>query len=438
MTLDRTIAPALHWEKKIALPPCLTKQAKGIPFTFFLDSDSAVLGLRLIFPRIDAVGRNQLVGRAAMEMLLRGSKTKTEEELFYALEVLGVRVHTSANVDYDEVSLRTSIRNLDAALALLHEILFTPRMAQDDLTQWIEESKTDFAINLEDPAYLAARAFRQSLYGKEHFYGELIQPELYESLTLDQVLHYWQENIVKNIPAVIVTGGLEKEQEADLIATLTSWGFTKNEASLHYGVLHPETGIVRSTVPSGTQVSMYMGCLLPRHPFEGEYDLRIAIALLGGVFSSRLMQNLREDKGYTYGIHSKMAFLYDTGRISIRTNVGNAYAAKAIEEIRNELCRMLTNPASEQELDVLRGQLFGDAMQALDGVWNASASMFIYAAPIEAWYEKARKRIEAISSVDADAIVAIAQKWLQPERFLLSVAGQEEVVNTLQWPLPHP
>lgn len=436
MTLDRTIAPTLHWKKKITLPTCINKQEGGIAFTLFLDPNTSVLGFRFVFPRIDAVGNNPLLGHAAMEMLLRGTATKNTEQLFQALETLGARIRTSAARDYNEVTLRTSLRNLEPSLALLHEVLFIPRMAQEDFEQWLEESKAEFIVNLEDPAYLAGRALRSTLYGTEHFYGELLQTEHYETLTLDDVKQYWQQNIVSNCPSVIVAGGLKKEITTDPIATIAAWEFAKPTTSLRYGILRPTaSAIVHTPVPSGTQVPMYMGCLLPRHPFSGEYDLRIAVALFGGVFSSRLMQNLREDKGYTYGIRAGISFYYDTGVLSIRTNVGNEYAKNATEEIRNEFDRMQTVPATERELEILRGQLLGDSMQALDGVWDAAASMFIYGFPVEEWYQNTRKKIEAISRVGADEIVSIASEWLRPDRFVLSVAGKEEVLHSLDWPL---
>ena len=435
MTLNRTIAPALHWEKKVALPTCESKQENGLSFTLFVDPNTSVLEFRFIFPRIDAVGNNPLLGYAAMEMLLRGTKSKNAEQLFQALEILGARIRSAAARDYNEVTLRTSLRNMEASLLLLHEVLFTPRLALEDFNQWIEESKAEFVVNMEDPAYLAGRALRRTLYGEKHFYGELLQAEHYERLTLAEIEQYWRKNIVENCPSVIIAGGAVTTASIDPIRFIASWGFGKQKGALQYGELRATEGtMVRTAVPSGTQVPMYMGCLLPRHPFVGEYDLRIAVALFGGVFSSRLMQNLREDKGYTYGIRAGLSFYYDTSVLSLRTNVGNEYAQRAIEEIHNEFVRMVSVPASEQELEILRGQLLGESMQALDGVLDAAVSMFIYGFPVEEWYENTRKKIEAISRVEAAEIVAIAKEWLKPNNFVLSVSGREEVINSLEWP----
>jgi len=434
MNLNRGIAPAIHWEKKVNLPTCQSKQENGLSFILFLAPNTSVLEFRFVFPRIDTVGNNPLLGYAAMEMLLRGTKNKTTEQLFQALEILGARIRTSAARDYNEVTLRTSLRNVQNALLLLHEVLFTPRMALEDFNQWIEESKAEFVVNIEDPAYLAGRALRRALYGEKHFYGQILQVEHYEQLTLHEVEQYWRKNIVENLPTVIIAGGTLATAAIDPIHCIAAWEFGKQKGTLQYGTLRPTQGtIVRTEVPTGTQVPMYMGCLIPRHPFSGEYDLRIAVALLGGVFSSRLMQNLREDKGYTYGIRAGLSFYYDTGVIAVRTNVGNEYAQKAIEEIHNEFMRMVTMPASEQELEILRGQLLGEAMQALDGVLDVASSMFIYGFPVEEWYENTRKKIEAIGRVGAKEIVEIAKEWLSPNNFVLSVAGKEEIINSLQW-----
>lgn len=434
MNLNRGIAPAIHWEKKVNLPTCQSKQENGLSFILFLAPNTSVLEFRFVFPRIDTVGNNPLLGYAAMEMLLRGTKNKTTEQLFQALEILGARIRTSAARDYNEVTLRTSLRNVQNALLLLHEVLFTPRMALEDFNQWIEESKAEFVVNIEDPAYLAGRALRRALYGEKHFYGQILQVEHYEQLTLHEVEQYWRKNIVENSPTVIIAGGTLATAVIDPIHCIAAWEFGKQNGTLQYGTLRPTQGtIVRTEVPTGTQVPMYMGCLIPRHPFSGEYDLRIAVALLGGVFSSRLMQNLREDKGYTYGIRAGLSFYYDTGVIAVRTNVGNEYAQKAIEEIHNEFMRMVTMPASEQELEILRGQLLGEAMQALDGVLDVASSMFIYGSPVEEWYENTRKKIEAIGRVGAKEIVEIAKEWLNPNNFVLSVAGKEEIINSLQW-----
>lgn len=434
MTLDRTIAPALHWGKKVILPPCIEKEVNGISFTFFLDPNTSIVTFRFIFPRIDTIESNPVVAQAAMEMLLRGTETKNTQQLFQAFEVLGAQIRTSVTRDYNSVTLSTTLQNVEEALTLLHEVFFAPRMLQEDLEQWIEENKAEFVVNLETPSYLSARAFLRTLYGTQHFYGKIRQLKDYDSLTLDDIKRYWQSNIVNNIPRVIVIGGLSETAKSTPITAISSWNFGKPHLSLIYGVVESQSqGIVRTTVSTGTQVSLYMGYLLPPHPFKGEYDLRIAIALLGGVFSSRLMQNLREDKGYTYGIRADITNNFASGEVIVRTNVGNEYASLALAEIRKEIDRMSSVPASQRELEILRGQLLGDIMQGLDGVWDAATGIFLYGFPVEEWFEHTRNKIDALSRVTANDIVSIAREWLTQDRFLLSVSGKEDVVNSLDW-----
>lgn len=435
-TLNRSIPPTIHWDARIAIPEFRTipSSTSGGSYVFFADRTTPILEIRFLFRRFDTPNSNPLRAHATMDLLLRQTRRRNTEELLLALELQGARVRLAATRDYNIVSLRTAIPNLQASLTLLHEILFEPKFAETDLRQWCATNKADFLVNQEDPAYLAQRNLRPLLYGNNHLYGTLAKVTDFDTLTTDELRSYWQENIVANHPLVIIAGGTTPDLETKLLQEIDSWHFSQQTPPTTYGELKNERPQVATTpLSTGTQIPIYMGRRLPKRPFTDEYKLSVAVALLGGVFSSRLMQNLREDKGYTYGIRAGMSFYEEVGLLAIHTNVGNAYAQKALDEIRYELQQMVARPANEQELATLRGQLLGDALQAIDGVLDRANTLVTYDLPIADWHAHALRKIEAIQQTTADEITELAKKYFQPDAFSVSMAGDAPTLESLRW-----
>lgn len=432
MVLDRSKAPALAWMGNVVLPEIVTTEHRGLLMSQFVDPVLEVVDLRFVFARID-VSPNPLVADAAMELLLRGTEFKSAEQLYMAFELYGARISAKATADFNVVRIGVSVHNLFPVLELVEEVLFHPRYSEQDFDQWLGKELADFKVALEDPTFLVQCEFQRRIFGLQHRYGRTATLEAYDTLTLAEIRSYWQSNIVGGMPELLVAGGTESLAHS-ILQRVALWSFTNKDCSDTCGVFcNSSVGFYRSPVEQGTQVALQLGLRLPSSPMVDEFVLQVAVALLGGVFSSRLMQNLREDKGYTYGVRAGITFFEKGGVLKIRTSVGNEYAQAALDEISLELRKMQTNPATSEELAILSGQLRGEFCQSLDGVLNAVRSVYRFGKPPQTWLRYIEEQLTAINSTTPSEIVRVSERWLNPSNFNICVAGAAAIIAPLQW-----
>jgi predicted Zn-dependent peptidase len=182
-------------------------------------------------------------------------------------------------------------------------------------------------------------------------------------------------------------------------------------------VFVPKQGALQSAVRMGREL---FNRSHPDYP-----DLTVANTILGGYFGSRLMKNIREEKGYTYGIGSYLLTFRDSGAFVISTEVGAGYTQQTLHEIRNELNRLISEPVPEDELDRVRSYLLGEALRSLNGPFAIADNIMSLHNFNNLDYDFYNRLMTSIRTITPQRIMEVAAKWLSPDLLVECVAGAD-------------
>lgn len=426
MTLDRTQPPALHRDLDVEIPFSVYERHSYGTIATFPNDTLEVISLTFILPK-EVARDSSLLDTAVAAMLLRGTRKKKAEELAMALESSGVRLSVVSLADVYELRVRFAKKKLSRALKLLEEIFLTATFPEEEVAQWLAAEKERFKSLVEDPEFLAQQALMPHLFGREHPYGSVVRLEDFAQVTAQQIRDRWASSLRHQI-VVVAAGGLSVKDVRRLDASL---------AVCFPHPVHPvqrlypdcprqEQKLLYTPCSNAAQVAILGGmCFPPRTEETDDFTLDVALALLGGVFRSRLMLNLREDKGYTYGVRLRLAERQAVSFVSIQTTVGKAYAREALKEIRHEFERLQAEPPSQEEVDGLRTELLVSLMEQLDN--TLQAARVLTDARLEEVDASARMRIkiDTIRTITPEQIWRVAQKKLFFTNFVWSIAGGE-------------
>lgn len=169
-----------------------------------------------------------------------------------------------------------------------------------------------------------------------------------------------------------------------------------------------------------------MGRVLPKRDHTDMPGLVVLNTILGGYFGSRLMRNIREDKGYTYGISSFIIPMAELSVLVVSTEVGSAFAEKTIEEVFKEMRKLQTEPISNDELELVRGYMTGQILRTFDGpfaIADSLASLFQYNNLNFGYIDDLIKTINQITPLE---LMELAKKYLDADSMVVSVAGSHK------------
>ncbi|MDZ4715112.1 MAG: pitrilysin family protein [Cytophagales bacterium] len=295
------------------------------------------------------------VSHFTAHMLPRGTETRNSFQLASALDHLGADVHLVAGYDHVIVSLSVLEKNLAASLRLVHEMLTKPSFDETEFRQEKEIFLQNLEVSNQKPSVLASKAIRRTLFGAGHPYGNSPEKEDVTQITTRDLRSFFAEHF--HLHAAYVVGRIT-EEDVGLITGAFIQPFVQVPDPAH---VRPEAGVShRIEKPGSVQASIRMGMkCLPKRDDPFYFDAVVFNLLLGGYFGSRLMKNIREEKGLTYGIHSSMNHFIRDSFWAISAEVNQQHAAQAITEIRKEIRVLQDILIPEEELDLARNYFIG-------------------------------------------------------------------------------
>jgi zinc protease len=418
------------------------KQPPLNPFTAFNAGKVNLLSLRNSVPvyTIEAgtedVMRIEFIFRAGIDkeyipllatttnmMLTEGSLRHTSEEITRLLDYYGVFLNLSAEKDNAGLIAYFLSRHIKKVLELIREILFEPAFPEKELNILMRKRLRWFMINRERVQNIAMEKFFESIFGSGHPYGHMVQESDFEGLHPAVLRDFHSKYYDPSGMTVIVSGRIPMNT-ANLLR--------ENFGSLRSGNVYTEEftpelkgeqqkksrigkeGAVQSAIRIGSPT------INKRHPdYPG---LKILNVILGGYFGSRLMRNIREDKGYTYGISSLVTSLDLSGFKVISTEVAKDKTDLAVDEIYREIRLLQEKPVERDELEIVRNYMSGDLLRMFDGPF-ALAESFKSAWEFgldNSYYEAFAEKIKTISP---DEIRSLANTYYKIDDLYEIIAG---------------
>lgn len=363
----------------------------------------------------------------AGSLLANGTKTRTKAEIDEEVDFVGATLSTNSNGIY----AASLTKHKETVLDLMTDVLYNPVFPEDEFEKLKKQTLSGLATQKDDPEAMASNVSQVLRYGKDHPYGELQTEETTEQITLDECRKYYETYFKPNLSYLIVVGDITPE-EVKLITDkyFSQWEPGEIEQSEFSAPEKPEGAQVAFVNKPGAVQSI----LRVTYPIElqpgapDDIKAKVMNTILGGGSDSRFFQNIREDKGYTYGLYSTISTDPYVGYFStLYGSVRNEVTDSALTEVLYEMNRLREEPVGEEELNLNKTIMAGSFARGLESpqtIANYALNIARYDLP-EDYY---RTYLEKLNSVTAEDVMAMAKKYLTPENAHILVVGDKDAV----------
>ncbi|MFT6849558.1 MAG: zinc protease [Sphingobacteriales bacterium] len=425
--LDRKIAPAFKTVDKInVIQPESVLLADGNILQIIDAGEEEVAMVELVFPAGRIFESQKLISFFTSKLMMEGTKTKSGFQISEALDEMGVFMEIEADLDYSSVKVYSTHKHLKRALSVFADVLQNPTFKQSDIDRFSAKQKDKLKVNLLKNSFVARRKFLANVF-PDHKYGAVAISSDYDQITTADLLDFHNSNY-KCKPVTIIAAGRIKEIQIEEIKEFFS-GLTLSSEGLNFPeVKKSEIAFKKkqciTNKKDALQSALRVGGLTIPKGHEDYYGLNVVNTILGGFFGSRLMKNIREDKGFTYGIGSGVFTLKQGSYFFIASEVGADVTKDAMTEIYKEIERLRTEEVSVKELEIVRNYMLGTFLGGLENAFSyANKFKGVFLHGLE--YSHYDKIIEAIKTITPAEIKSLADKYLNPEKLAEVVVGDK-------------
>jgi predicted Zn-dependent peptidase len=422
-TLERIQPPVFPFDAKILNQVKSVQLNNGIPVFLIEAGTEDVMRIEIVFRAGAAREYFPLLASSSNMMLTEGSENYSSEELNRILDYNGIFLNPSSEKDTAGIVVYFLSKQIDKVLELAAEILFRPVFPDKELALLMKKRLRWYQVNREKVQNLAMDQFFESVFGSYHPYGRQVAENDFGNITPSILKDFHSKYYTPENMAVIVSGRIH-ERTVDLLNT-------------YFGELHSKKIYIEETEshikgdrqkkvtvekPGAVQAAIRIGSstIVKTHPdYPG---LKFLNTILGGYFGSRLMKNIREEKGLTYGIHSGISSFELSGFKVISTEVGTKNTRIAIDEIYKEIRLLQTEPVKPDELEVVRKYMSGELVRMFDGPF-ALAESFKAVWEFGLDYTYYQRLAETIKTITSDKIIRLAETYYNIDDLYEIIAG---------------
>ncbi|MFI3316934.1 MAG: pitrilysin family protein [Rikenellaceae bacterium] len=396
--------------------------SNGIKIYTLHGDEFEVLRLSFIFGAGTSHQTEPFVASATANLLSEGSTTMTSLEIAEKLDYYGSYFDVNIDRDYTYINFCSLTKFVEPTLEMASQIILHPAFPPSEVETYAAKRKQRLQIERQRVETKAREEFAISLFGASHPYGTSSATEAYDQLN-DQMLrafyksHYCAQN------CFVVCSGKVTERELELIKGLAE----KIESRAEVAAVEFPEPVQRSYFKiedgAAVQSSLRIGRRLFTRTHPDFVGMQVVATILGGYFGSRLMQSLREERGYTYGVVSALVNFAAEGYFAIATQVACEVEQDALELIYNEIERLRQEPVSAEELQMVKQIMAGEVMRILDGPFGI-ADVTIENIMCQCDNSVIAKNLERIEAITPEQIQQLAIKYLKREELVTVVAGR--------------
>ncbi|HRO41203.1 MAG TPA: pitrilysin family protein [Flavipsychrobacter sp.] len=372
MLLDRTTPPAIHdaIEFDYILPPINTQHlSNGLPLYWLNAGVQDVVEVDWIFPAGLWYEQKPAVAHAVAALLKNGTSKRTAHEIHEAFEYYGANLKVNPSNDFSSVTLYTLTKHLPKLLPLVYELLTDAVFPEEELQIYKQNAVQRLLVNLRQCEFVADQRIDALLFGEAHPYGRFSKKEKIEALSREDLLSFYKNHFALAHVRMFMSGKISEQDVKAMDEVFGKAPVVSNPISqeIFSAPAPSETKHRIINDENGVQGAIRIGRLFPNRHHEDFAPMVVLNTLFGGYFGSRLMSNIREEKGFTYGIYSSLAPYINGGSFTIHTEVGRDVVEPAVKEIYQEMKLLCETPAPDEELLLVKNYLLGNLLGDLDG-----------------------------------------------------------------------
>jgi zinc protease len=405
--------------------------SNGIPVLLYEKHDVPLVQINAVIRagKVDEPAGKTGLATMTASMMTEGAGSRDALGLDDAIDYLGAQLSVDAGYHTFGVSLNTSAEKLDSALALMADVLLRPTFPDSELQRKKKETLTALLQWRDDPRAIASVLFASVLYG-DHPYGTLMvgSPETIASFTVGDLHDFYAEHFGANRTAFIVVGDVTPAEVLSRLERLFgSWKKVGPEpAPPAEGTQIDTTHLYLVNKPNAPQSEIYIGRLGAARTTPDFYTLVVLNTILGGSFTSRLNQNLRETHGYTYGAGSVFEFRVQRGPFVAEAAVQTQKTDSSLIEFMKEL-RAMQTPVPVAELAREKNYValgFPSEFQTVSDIAAQLDGMVVFGLPDD-YFDT---YIDRILAVTGDEVQKAAARYLDPKKMAVVIVGDLSVI----------
>jgi len=375
-----------------------------------------VIQLEWVFFAGNSQEEQNLVAATTNFLLRNGTNTKTAFQLNEYFEYYGAYVNRACYNETATISMHCLNKHVGELLPVVKEMITESTMPSEELAIYQQNMKQRLKVSLKKSDFVAGRLIDTYLYGEKHPYGKYSRAEDFDALERDQLLQYYNQYYTQGKLLLFVAGKLPENINILLDQHFGDLPNNPVEVKEHQIILAQENKYRVTNDINGVQGSIRIARTFPNRHHPDFLKVQVLNALFGGFFGSRLMSNIREDKGYTYGIHSYLHNHIQHSAWMVSTEAGKDVAEATVAEVYKEMKLLREELVDEDELLLVRNYLMGSILGDLDGpfqiigrwkniILNNMSENYFYDA------------IHTIKTISAEELKELAEKYLVPEEF---------------------
>jgi predicted Zn-dependent peptidase len=435
-TLDRTRipppgkTPVLHvptWTKTTLAngAELIVSEKHDLPLVSF---SLTMLGGSYQFEPAD---RRGLVSITA-SMMSEGTKSRDGEALSNALQLLGANVGVGISTESGSMSFVSTAGKFGATLDILADMLLNSTFPADALERLRAQRLVALTQAKAQPGSIAGRVFPKVVYGTAHPYGQNVTEESYKAIARDDVVAFHKAYFQPGRALIVVTGDVNAAAvKATIEKALAAWPAGGSKPTFSYPPLsaRPPATIYIVDKPGAAQSTLAIGNAGPPRNTPDYYAIQVMNTMLGGMFQSRLNANIREEKGYSYGVNSGFSYGWGPGPFRAGGDVQSAKTDASLIEFVKEFRGIAgSRPVTDEELATTKDAL----VQRLPGMFasvtsvnGAIASLWTQGLP-DSYYQRFGAAIAAVTKED---VTRVAKQYIDLDHLAIVIVGDRATIE---------
>ncbi|MBT9393553.1 insulinase family protein [Hymenobacter sp. NST-14] len=421
--LDRTVAPPVQPLARVTLPAAdVFSLPNGARLHVLRNDAQPVVRLQVVFKAGKWYDPTAGVSLLAARMLLEGTRTRTARQIADEVAFYGASLECEQGFDRATLTLYCLTRHLAPLLPLVLDVLTEPIFPEAELAQVKTRTIQNVRVERQKSSYLASEQFSRNLFGPTYPYGVTFDETTFQDVTAAEVRRFYEQHYNFGQAEIFLCGDVTQEHGAlltNLLGSIPPVPATPTPLSLSPANVQPQDYAV---LEGSLQSSLRIGRLWPALTHPQTHELQVLVKVLGGYFGSRLMKNIREDKGFTYGIYASVGPREHATSFVIGSDVNAANASAAIREIHHELRMLQQELIPETELQTVKNYMSGKFANELSTVFEQCdkyKNLIFFHLPANYYSEF----VAQVQAVDAQSLQQLAQQYLSPESMIEIIAG---------------
>lgn len=375
-----------------------------------------VLQLEWVFYSGNWFENKNLVAASTNFLLKNGTSKKTAFQLNEHFEYYGSYLNRNCYNETATISLHCLTKHLEVLLPVVKEMIVDSVFPEEEINIYKQNMKQRLNVNLKKSDFVASRLIDAYLYGELHPYGRYTRFEDFDNVTREDLLDFYK-NYYQSGKFVLFVGG---KVPANLFPLLNQYFGDLNYKQVAVADLSSQPASEKkyrvTNDPQGVQGAIRMGSHFPNRHHPDFVKVQVLNNVFGGFFGSRLMSNIREEKGYTYGIYSYLENHIQQSAWVISTEAGRDVCEATIAEVYKEMEILRNKPVDDEELLLVRNYMMGSILGDLDGPFHIISrwkNIILNGLDEDYFY----KQIETIRNVSSKELQELSNKYLLPEKF---------------------